>query len=137
MNKEQRKRLGQLAKIVAVALLLGIAYFIFIKLTGWALPCPIRLVTGKYCPGCGSSRMMLALLRFDFEEAFRANRLLFFLLPLVLVYGLVKGFRYIKMGQEKQTLPEQIAVLLVCVATVVFWVMRNMEQFAFLAPMGR
>ena len=137
MNKEQRKRLGQLAKIVAVALLFGIAYFIFIKLTGWALPCPIRLVTGKYCPGCGSSRMMLALLRFDFEEAFRANRLLFFLLPLVLVYGLVKGIRYIKMGQEKQTLPEQIAVFLVCVATVVFWVMRNMEQFAFLAPMGR
>ena len=137
MNKEQRKSLGQLAKIVAVALLLGIAYFIFIKLTEWALPCPIRLVTGKYCPGCGSSRMMLALLRFDFEEAFRANRLLFFLLPLVLVYGLVKGIHYIRTGEVKQTLPEQIAVLLVCAATVVFWVMRNMEQFAFLAPMGR
>lgn len=137
MNKEQRKRLGQLAKIVAVALLFGIAYFIFIKLTGWAFPCPIRLVTGKYCPGCGSSRMMLALLRFDFEEAFRANRLLFFLLPLVLVYGLVKGIHYIRTGEVKQTLPEQIAVFLVCAATVVFWVMRNMEQFAFLAPMGR
>lgn len=137
MNKEQRKRLEQLAKIVAVVLLLGIAYFIFIKLTGWALPCPIRLITGKYCPGCGISRMMLAFFRLDFEEAFRANRLLFFLLPLTLVYGLVKGIHYIRTGEEKQTLPERVAVILVCVATVVFWVMRNMEQFAFLAPMGR
>ena len=137
MTEEQKNRLRQLAKPVAAVLLVGTAYFIFIQITGWALPCPIRLVTGRYCPGCGSSRMMLALLRFDFEEAFRANRLLFFLLPLVLVYGLVKGIHYIRTGEVKQTLPEQIAVLLVCVATVVFWVMRNMEQFAFLAPMGR
>lgn len=136
MTEEQKNRLRQLVKTVAEILLLGIAYFIFIQITGWAIPCPIRLATGKYCPGCGISRMILAFLKLDFEEAFRANRLLFFLLPIILVYGLVKGICYVRIGQEKLTWPEQMAVFLVCVATVIFWVMRNMEQFAFLAPMG-
>ena len=136
MTKEQKNRLRQLAKPIAVVLLVGSVYVVFIQITGWALPCPIKLVTGKYCPGCGITRMILAFLRLDFLGAFRANQLLFFLLPLSLVYGLVKGIWYIRTGQEKQTLPERIAVLMVCIAAITFWVMRNVEQFAFLAPMG-
>lgn len=136
MSEEQKKRLWQLGKPILEILLLGVAYVIFVKITGWGLPCPIKLVTGKYCPGCGISRMLLAMLQLDFESAYYANRLLFFLLPVMLLYGLIKGIRYIKTGKEGQNLIEQIAILIVCIITIAFWVMRNMEQFAFLAPMG-
>lgn len=136
MNEEQKKRLWQLLKPLLEILLLGIIYIIFIKITGLMIPCPIKLVTGKYCPGCGISRMLLAMLRLDFEAAYCANRLLFFLFPVILLYGIMKGIQYIRTGKEKQTPAEQIGILLVCIATIAFWVMRNMEQFSFLAPIG-
>ena len=135
MSEEQKNRLKQFIKTVLQILLLGAAYAIFVKITGWGLPCPIKLVTGKYCPGCGISRMLLAMLSLDFENAFHANRLLFFLLPVILFYGLIKGIQYIKTGENKQTLAEQLATLVVCIITIAFWVMRNMEKFSFLAPM--
>lgn len=136
MSEEQKKRLWQLVKPILEILLLGVAYIIFVKITGWGLPCPIKLVTGKYCPGCGISRMLLAMLTLDFEAAFHANRLLFFLLPVMLLYGLIKGIHYVKTGKEGQSRLEQIVILFVCIITIAFWVMRNMEQFSFLAPMG-
>jgi len=136
MSEEQKKRLWQLVKPILEILLLGVAYIIFVKITGWGLPCPIKLVTGKYCPGCGISRMLLAMLTLDFEAAFHANRLLFFLLPVMLLYGLIKGINYVKTGKEGQSRLEQIVILFVCIITIAFWVMRNMEQFSFLAPMG-
>ena len=136
MSEEQKKRLREVIRPVIQVLLVGIIYFLFIKLTGWMIPCPIRLVTGKYCPGCGISRMLLALLRLDFKAAFLANRLLFFLLPVILVYALIKAICYIKTGKQDQSLPEQIAVFLVLILTIAFWAMRNMEAFSFLAPVG-
>ena len=136
MTKEQKERLWQLVKPVLEVLLLGIAYVIFIKITGWMIPCPIKLVTGNYCPGCGVSRMLLALLRMDFEAAYHANPLLFFLFPVILLYGLVKGIQFVKTGKEQQSRVEQIGIFLVCIVTIAFWVMRNTEKFSYLAPMG-
>ena len=136
MSEEQKKRLSEIGKPVAETLLIGIIYFVFVKITGWALPCPIKLVTGKYCPGCGVTRMLLAMLRLDFEAAFYANRLLFFLLPVILIYALIKAICYIRTGANKQTLPEQIATILILLLTIAFWVLRNMEAFSFLAPIG-
>ena len=134
MSEEQKKRLWEVAQPVLEILLLGIAYVIFVKITGWGLPCPIKLVTGKYCPGCGISRMLLAMLTLDFEAAYHANRLLFFLLPVILLYGLIKGIHYIRTGENKQSIPEQLVILLVCLVTIAFCIMRNMDQFSFLAP---
>lgn len=136
MNEEQKKRLWQLTKPILEILLLGVVYIIFIKITNIMIPCPIKLVTGKYCPGCGISRMLLAMLRLDFETAYHANRLLFFLLPVIALYGLIKGSRYVRTGENKQKVWEQIGILAVFLITVCFWIMRNTEQFSFLAPMG-
>ena len=136
MSTEQKKRLREILKSVAVVVLIGILYVIFVKVTGWALPCPIKLVTGKYCPGCGISRMCLALLRLDFEAAFYANRLLFILLPFILFYALIKTISFIKTGNSKQTLLEQIVTFLVLLLVIAFWIMRNTEEFSFLAPIG-
>lgn len=136
MSEEQKKRFLTVIKPVGQVLLIGIVYLIFIKITGWTIPCPIKWVTGKYCPGCGISRMLLAVLRLDFETAYHANRLLFFLLPIILIYALVKAVQYIKTGKEGQSLPEQIVTLIVCIITIAFWIMRNMETFAYLAPMA-
>lgn len=136
MPEDRKNRLMQVVKPVAEVLLIGIVYFVFIKVTGWAIPCPIKLVTGKFCPGCGLSRMLLAVLRLDFKAAFLANRLLFFLLPVLLLYALIKAVIYVKTGSNKQHLLEHIGFIFVFILTVAFWIMRNMEAFSFLAPIG-
>ena len=135
MTEEQKKRLWQLVKPLLEILLAGVIYVIVIKIIGFGIPCPIKLVTGKYCPGCGITRMFLTMLRLDFEAAYYANRLLFFLFPVIMVYGLIKGIQYIRTGNETRSTIEQIGIFLVCIVTIAFWVMRNMEQFSWLAPM--
>ena len=76
-----RKRLG--TGLIAAALI-GIIYYIFIRVTGLSLPCPINFVTdGKIrCPGCGITRLFLALSKGDINGAFNANQCLFVLIPI-------------------------------------------------------
>lgn len=48
-------------------------------------PCPFHWLTGWYCPGCGATRAMHALLHGDIAKAFAMNPLLVLALPLVLL----------------------------------------------------
>ena len=65
---------------------IGLLYAVWFWITEWGIPCFYYLTTGFYCPGCGTSRMFLALLRLKFAEAFRHNPvvlILFFLWNLI------------------------------------------------------
>jgi len=48
-------------------------------------PCAINSCFGIYCPGCGLTRAGIAMLHFDFAEAFRYNAFSLILLPLVFI----------------------------------------------------
>lgn len=48
------------------------------------IPCPIKLLTGVSCPGCGMTRAYASLLRLDFSAAF-AYHPLWPLIPILLV----------------------------------------------------
>ena len=45
--------------------------------------CPIKLISGYDCPGCGMTRALLALLRLDIKSAFGYHHL--FPVPLLLL----------------------------------------------------
>ena len=51
----------------------GVLYTFLILHTPFRIPCLFREVTGLQCPGCGTSRMALALMRFDIPAAFAYN----------------------------------------------------------------
>ncbi len=53
-------------------------------------PCPVRYLTGWYCPGCGSLRAIHQLLHGNLEAAWALNPLTVVLLPF-LTYGLVSS----------------------------------------------
>lgn len=44
--------------------------------------CPIRFFTGAPCPGCGMTRAVIAVLKFDFKGAYQ-NHPLIILMPLI------------------------------------------------------
>lgn len=63
------------AKTVALAALCALAVYLYYRILG----CPIKLLTGISCAGCGMTRAYRALLRLDFRAAFHYHPL--FVLP--------------------------------------------------------
>lgn len=70
--------------VAALAVLLGIfAYASVDPATHWFPRCPIYVLTGLKCPGCGSQRALHQLLHFHFRAAFGYNALVVASLPLL------------------------------------------------------
>lgn len=134
MDSECSARLKSTLKKAAMILAIGLCYYIFTKLTGWGIPCPIYLLTDRYCPGCGISRMCAALLELDLGRAFRCNALIMALLPFGMVFGIRRWIIYIKTGKTDPDRPESIAIMIASILTVLFWIARNQPAFSFLAP---
>ncbi len=86
--------------------------------------CPFNTVTGLYCPGCGITRSITALLQGDPLAALRYNAA-----PLVL--GLLLVFLYIEWGTDlfgthRRLLPRQPVFWVVLGGVFgIYWVLRN------------
>lgn len=99
------------------------------------LPCYFRDLTGLYCPGCGSGHAVAAMLRGDFGAAFRWNPMVYLLgIPSmgILIYEYIRvvfGIRSMKPVMLPGWLMYSMAALLIA-----FWILRNVPQFPFLAP---
>ena len=133
-NNGQRQRLREVLKKTLPWLGLGVAYLLFCRLTGWGIPCIFQVITGWHCPGCGLSRMCIALSRFDLYGAARANIFALCLLPTGGGYLVYKTVRYIKTGSRKDPAVVNICCDILAVLAVLFGVLRNLEAFGFLAP---
>ena len=66
-------------------LLTGLGYLLFVEATGCSLPCPVHWLTGWQCPGCGVTRMMLALAQGDLSAAWRSNPAILLASPFLLL----------------------------------------------------
>ena len=76
-------------KIYVGIIALGGIYIIFIKASGFAIPCMFHKITGLLCPGCGTTHLFLAMASLHIREAFFYNPAVFILLCLwILVSGL-------------------------------------------------
>lgn len=99
-------------------------------------PCPVRYLTGWYCPGCGSLRAIHQLLHGNLRAAWAMNPLTLVLLPFV-AYGLVSSALLELRGQG---LPEPFLraawIRALCAAIILFGIVRNLptHPFDWLAP---
>lgn len=82
MGKALKITLTVLTAVVAATL--TVAYYTFDPAsTPFAPRCLFRAITGLECPGCGSQRMIHALLHGDFAAAWRHNAFLMIMLPVL------------------------------------------------------
>ena len=99
----------------------------------WLPPCPFHALTGLYCPGCGSTRMLYLLMHGHPLLAFRENELVMLLLPVILV-KLVADLA----GMRQAVGLRYARAVGIGLATVIilFTVARNLpwEPFRVLAP---
>ncbi|WP_044976382.1 DUF2752 domain-containing protein [Ruminococcus sp. HUN007] len=86
--------------------------------------CPIKLLSGFYCPGCGCTRAVHFLLRFDLLSSLRSNpSILLMCIAIALWYSelLLKTF-----GKNIKLFPRKKAFYIVLtLALTVFYVIRN------------
>lgn len=121
----KRRALG-LLKWAGLILVIGLAYAFFVVRTGLALPCPLHAVTGLQCPGCGVTRMCLALLRLDLSAAWGANPGLLLLLPLIFALFLKMAVSYVKTGRKRPTKGENMAIWTLVALLLAYGVVRNL-----------
>ena len=98
-----RTRLCKLLLIPAGLLL----YYGIVKLTGVGIPCIFHAVTGLNCPGCGVSRMGIALLHLDLRAAYLYNRCVLILSPMIAVLLFRTAYLYV-LGKKKGSLEAKL-----------------------------
>lgn len=118
--------------LVITILIFLVANIVYYSIFHSFIPCLIHKISGLYCPGCGVSRMMLSILKLDFYQAFRYNPFLFIMLIITLVYQLIKLITR-KLLTKEIKLNNYIYIGLL-VITIVFGILRNLDQFSFLIP---
>ena len=115
-------------KLILLLISFLIIFLFLNKVFNFTIPCLFHEITNLYCPGCGITRMFLALFKLDFYQAFRYNPLVFILLILSIVYFLVK-----KIGKLNFKFPNYIYYYLLFIV-IIYGVLRNIPLFSFLAP---
>jgi hypothetical protein len=123
-----KTRAIKLAKNIGIILAVGIAYYIFFRLTRIGIKCPFNQITGFLCPGCGLSRMILALIDFNIPLAIYYNAAAFFLLPFWVAVFISYCYEYIKYGKAKMHAWYKIILAASVIVLVIFGIARNLTD---------
>ena len=101
----------------------------------WGL-CPWLVLTGQYCPGCGSLRAVNDLTNFDLAGALSSNLLFVLMLPVLLVWW-VRWTQRAWSGAPPPARSGGRALVWIALGVVVmlaFAVLRNLPAGNWLAP---
>ena len=114
--------------ILGIGLLIG--YYFINKYWHLYIPCMINKVTHLYCPGCGVTRMLFALLKGHVYEAFMYNQFVFILLPFLIFYIVYKIYLYIEDKKDSvlNKVPNWCYIILLLL-TIGWGIVRNFVDF--------
>ena len=98
-------------------------------------PCPFHLLTGLYCPGCGSLMAVHQLLHGNLAAAFGLNPLMVLSLPF-LGYCLISPRVHAVTKRASAGFVPAFWIWLILLVIILFWILRNLPFYPFtlLAP---
>ena len=124
--EEKKNRVRKIIYRDGIILLAGILYAVFVRLTGLAVPCIFRTLTGWQCPGCGITRACLSLLKGEIRTSFSYNSFLYIAGPCI-IYLIVRGaLNYIKDNTFQLNRQHTVLIYILTVAALIFGVVRNL-----------
>ena len=128
MNDDIKNRLYTDLKLGVKLLCVGGIYAVWLRLTNIGIPCVFHLATHLECPGCGMTRAVSSILKFDFASAFKYNPLSLTVVPLLLTILFLSEVRYIKNGKRDFRLSETLILTVMLLLTMMFGLFRNLDQ---------
>lgn len=99
------------------------------------LMCIFKEITGFYCPGCGTTRLLKSLFKLEIKQAFMYNPIVFILMPFIGIY-FIDRIR-ISLFNKISFIPLKINKVFWNIAlliTIIFGILRNIPMFDFLRP---
>lgn len=117
--------------IISIFLFFLILIYFFIDPQIQLMPkCPFYLLTGFYCPGCGSQRSLHEIFNFHFVEAISFNIVMVATIPFVIIELFLKIFKF------KSFLSYKYSAIIVLTIILLFFILRNLpfEPFKYLTP---
>lgn len=118
MNKKKKVLI-----VYITLLLICVSYYIFISLTGFAIPCIARQISGYKCPGCGITTLFVRLFHGNLSGAFDANPFIFVSSPFLLFQLVYQTNCYIK-ERPISNLNQKLLILYI-IALIIFGIVRN------------
>lgn len=135
MYNEKTRFVIACTAVVVVSLLY---FFVDARGAGIFPQCPFYVLTGLFCPGCGSQRAVSALLHLEIGSALRYNILLVASLPIIFYssYAAVVNTFSTKKVVQQRLFHTVWFIRLIAVVVLLFWVLRNLDEYPFhlLAP---
>lgn len=110
---------------------LGLFYSVWCRFSSLHIPCLFHRITGWYCPGCGVTRMCLALLALDFSTAFYYNKAIFILLPFYILLGVHYTLIYVKTGEIKLSKLANIGMIISIIILIGYGLIRNILPYDY------
>ena len=120
----QKKRLKSTLIKYGVIFGIALAYLIFVLCSGIGIPCIFHAITKLECPGCGVTRMILSLVKFDFVSAFHYNPFLFITGPFLIAYLVACEVKFVKQGNKKMGKWE-IFIYVELILALLYGILRN------------
>lgn len=111
---------------IAVAAAVAVIYFTVDPAhSAWIPKCAFHSITGYDCPGCGSQRMLHALLHGDFAAAWQANAFIICVTPLLalMAYAAATRQRHPLLYSRLNSLP---VIIILTVALIAWSILRNL-----------
>lgn len=121
-----KKRALTVCRYIGVLLVTGILYGIFVMNTSIGIPCIFNLITGYECPGCGVTRMCMAIMRLDFKAAYNYNKMLFLLSPALIYVFASQIYRYVRFDKTKLTKVQSVIIYIIAALLVIWGIIRNL-----------
>ena len=116
--------------ISLIVILLCTSFFFLYTKINIFIPCIFHELTGLYCPGCGITRCLIAIIKLDFMQAFRYNMLVFILLPIFIFIGIKKYYCWL-LNKQCILFSNRFYITL-AIITILFGILRNI--FPIFAP---
>ena len=119
---DRRAIVAVVVAAVAIALLL---FYALVDVDSGLMPrCPIKALTGFECPGCGSQRMIHALLHGDFAGAWRQNPFLIVMIPVMLAALVAELWRK-RFPRLNRVILSPASIAVIIAATAIWTICRN------------